>query len=145
VQQKTRLLIAVSSPWVAQRLAGPLSDLASQLGAEAVVAHVSQNKEEDEHESDAQQRGEGAIQIVVEALSAADVSAESVLLLADDVARAILNTAKSQRCQMIVLGLTRPGGFWAGRWFGSSVQRAVLKHTTMPVLLWPLEETFPEE
>ena len=53
----SRMLIAVSSPWASEKLAEPIADMARRLDATAVVAHVAQLQDEDEHESDATQRG----------------------------------------------------------------------------------------
>src|SRR5258706_11708824 len=37
----SRILVAVSSPWAAQKAVDPVSNLAKRLGAEVLVIHVS--------------------------------------------------------------------------------------------------------
>jgi len=37
----SRIMIAVSSPWAAQKAVEPVADLAKRLGAEVLVVHVS--------------------------------------------------------------------------------------------------------
>src|SRR5258706_8480781 len=37
----SRIMIAVSSPWAAQKVVEPVADLAKRLGAEVLVVHVS--------------------------------------------------------------------------------------------------------
>ncbi len=84
------MLIAVSSPWASEKLAEPIADMAKRLDASAVVAHVAQLQDEDEHESDATQRGEETLKLLTQTLKTANVEVESVMLFSDDVAKAIL-------------------------------------------------------
>jgi len=60
------------------------------------------------------------------------------MLFADDVPKAIINTAKARACTMIVLGLTA-----RGRSNGSSPGRAtaIIRSADMPVLLCPANWT----
>ena len=37
----SRILVAISSPWAANRVAEPVVDLARKLGAEVLIVHVS--------------------------------------------------------------------------------------------------------
>ena len=133
------MLIAVSSPWASDKLTEPLSDLARRLDAQAVVAHVAQLQEHDEHESDARQRGEQTLRVLTEGLKAAGVDAEGVMLFSDDVSKAILNTAKARNCTMIVLGLTGKGVL--KRLIAGDVPGNIIRSSDMPVLLCPANWT----
>ncbi len=132
---KSRMLIAVSSPWASQKLASPIADMAKRLDAEGVIAHVAQLHDEDEHETDAQQRGEQTLQLLNDQLNEAGVTVESLMLFADDVSKAILNTAKARSCTMIVLGLTGKGVL--KRLIAGDVPANIVRQADMPVLLCP--------
>jgi len=132
---RSRLMIAVSSPWASQKLAEPLADLILRLDAEALVAHVAQVQDADEHEADAKQRGEQTLATLVENLQEAGVKAEGLMLFADDVAKAILNTAKARDCSMIVLGLTGKGIF--KRLIAGDIPTDIIRQADLPVLLCP--------
>ncbi|MEX0655748.1 MAG: universal stress protein [Phycisphaeraceae bacterium] len=129
------MLIAVSSPWASEKLVQPLADLAARLDAEAVVAHVAQLQDEDEHETDATQRGEQTLQLMTEGLQAAGVKAEGVMLFSDDTSKAILNTARARQCTLIVLGLTGKGVL--KRLIAGDVPSNLIRQTSLPVLLCP--------
>ena len=129
------MLIAVSSPWASEKLTGPIADLAKRLGAEALVTHVAEVKDEDESESEARQRGEQTLKLLVESLQTAGVTAEGVMLFADDVPKAIINTAKARGCTMIVLGLTGKGVF--KRLIAGDVPGNIIRMADLPVLLCP--------
>jgi len=129
------MLIAVSSPWASQKLAAPLADLARRLDAEVVVAHVAQLHDEDEHESDAQQRGEQTLQLLTDQLKEAGLPTEGLMLFSDDVSKAILNTAKARNCTMIVLGLTGKGVL--KRLIAGDVPANIIRQADLPVLLCP--------
>lgn len=131
----SRLLIAVSSPWASEKLASPIADLARRLDAEVVVAHVAQLHEEDEHESDATQRGEQTLQLLTDELREAGIEAEGVMLFSDDTAKAILNTAAARQCTLIVLGLTGKGVL--KRLIAGDVPANLIRQTTLPVMLCP--------
>ncbi|MCE9590857.1 MAG: universal stress protein [Planctomycetes bacterium] len=132
---RSKLLIAVSSPWASEKLAAPIADLAKRLDAEAVVAHVTQSLDEDDSESDAKQRGEQTLRLLTEELRNAGVKAESLMLFSDDVPKAILNTAKARGCTMIVLGLTPKGPL--KRLIAGDVPNNIIRIADMPVLLCP--------
>ena len=129
------MLIAVSSPWASEKLAEPIADMARRLDATAVVAHVAQQQDEDEHETDATQRGEETLNLLTKTLAAAGVNVESVMLFSDDVAKAILNTAHAKQCTFIVLGLTGKGVL--KRLIAGDVPANIVRQADMPVLLCP--------
>jgi len=106
---KSKVLIAVSSPWASEKLAAPIADLVSRLGGEALVSHVTTMQDEDETENDANIRGEQTLALLVSQLREAGLEAEGVMLFSDDTAKAILKTARARNCTMIVLGLTGKG------------------------------------
>ena len=136
---KSRLLVAVSSPWASEKLADPIADLAKRLDAEVVVGHVAQLHDEDEHESDANQRGEETLKLLTEDLRKAGVNAEGVMLFSNDVPKAILSTAKARNCTMIVLGLTGKGVL--KRLIAGDVPGNIIRHADLPVLLCPANWT----
>ncbi len=133
------MLVAVSSPWAGEKLAGPIADLARRVEATAVVAHVAQLHDEDEHESDATQRGEQTLKTLIEGLREAGIDAEGVMLFSDDTAKAILNTARARQCTMIVLGLTGRGVL--KRLIAGDVPGNLIRQTDLPVLLCPANWT----
>lgn len=132
---KSRILVAVSSPWASQKLSAPIADLAHRLDAEALVAHVAQLQDEDESESDAKQRGDQTLQVMLEGLKQAGVNAEGLMLFTDDVAKALLNTAKARGCTLIVLGLTGKGVL--KRLIAGDVPANIIRQADLPVLLCP--------
>ena len=132
---KSRILVAVSSPWASEKLAAPIADLTKRLNAEAIIAHVTQVQEEDEHESDATQRGEQTLKLLTEAMKEAGAEAEGLMLISNDVAKAILNTAKARNCTMIVLGLTGKGVL--KRLIAGDVPANIIRQADLPVLLCP--------
>lgn len=129
------MLVAVSSPWASEKLATPLSDLARRLGADVLVAHVAQQHDEDESETDARQRGEQTLMLLVENLRQTGLQADGVMLFSENIAKAILNTAKARDCTMIVLGLTGKGVL--KRLIAGDVPSAVIRQADLPVLLLP--------
>lgn len=133
------MLVAVSSPWASEKLAGPIADMARRLEATAVVAHVAQLHEEDEHESDATQRGEQTLKTLTDGLREAGIEAEGVMLFSDDTVKAILNTARARQCTMIVLGLTGRGVL--RRLIAGDVPGNLIRQTDLPVLLCPANWT----
>ncbi|MAE67529.1 MAG: hypothetical protein CMJ18_24995 [Phycisphaeraceae bacterium] len=129
------MLVAVSSPWASQKLTEPIVDLARRLDAEAIVAHVAKLKEEDESEADAKQRGEQTLKLLTQAMLDAGVDTQGVMLFADDVPKAIVNTAKARQCSLIVLGLTGKGVL--KRLIEGDVPGNVVRQADVPVLLCP--------
>ena len=131
----SKILIAVSSPWASEKLAQPIADLTRRLDAEAVVAHVATLQEEDEHESDATQRGEQTLKLLTDELRNAGVVTDGVMLFSDDTPKAILNTARARGCTMIVLGLTGKGVL--KRLIAGDVPTNIIRQAQVPVLLVP--------
>ena len=131
--------MGVSSPWASEKFAGPMIHLAQQLEADVTIAHVTHLQEEDEHESDAKQRGEQTLKLLADALHEAGIEAEGVLLFSDDVPKALLNTARARGCTLIVLGLT--GKSMLKRLIAGDVPGNVIRQTDIPVLLFPPNAT----
>jgi nucleotide-binding universal stress UspA family protein len=136
---RSRILVAVSSPWASEKLTPPIADLARRLDAETIVAHVAQLQEEDEQESDATQRGEQTLKTLTDGLREAGIAAESLMLFSDDTAKAILNTARARQCSLIVLGLTSKGVL--KRLIAGDVPSNLIRQTDLPVLLCPANWT----
>ncbi len=132
---RSRLLVAVSSPWAAEKLALPVVDLASRLEARVVVAHVAVVRPEDEHVDQAAKRGEGALAVLGEALEAGGIEMEGVMLFGDDVAKAILHAAGEGNCSLIVAGCTARGPI--RRWVAGDVPTFLVRQSAVPVLLLP--------
>jgi nucleotide-binding universal stress UspA family protein len=130
----SRILVAVSSPWAAQKVAEPLADLAKRLGAEVLVVHVSRPSGGQMREQE-QADGESAISLLREKLQGAGVTVQTLLMFSDDVARAILNTAGEREVSFIVLGLTGKNVF--ARLLAGNVPVELIKNTKIPVLLFP--------
>lgn len=131
----SRLLIAVSSPWASEKLAEPIVDLCRRLNARALVAHVAQLQDDDEHESDAKQRGDQTLGMLTERLKEEGIESEGIMLFSDDVPKAILNTARANQCTLIVLGLTGKGVF--KRLIAGDVPANIIRSADIPVLLCP--------
>lgn len=129
------MLVAVSSPWASEKLTGPIADLAGRLEAEVIVAHVAEVKEEDEHESEAMQRGEQTLKLLTDSLQESNIKAESVMLFSDDIAKAIMNTARARDCTLIVMGLTGKGVL--KRLIAGDVPSNIIRQSEIPILLCP--------
>ena len=130
----SRILIAVSSPWAAQKVLEPIADLARRLSAEVLVIHVSRPSAGQMREQE-QADGEAAISLLREKLTERNVVVQTLLLFSDDIARAILNTANERQVSMIVLGLTGKNVF--ARLLAGNVPVELIKNTKVPVLLLP--------
>ena len=130
----SRILVAVSSPWAAEKLVDPLSDLAGRLKAEVLVIHVSRPSGGQMREQE-QADGEAAIRLLREHLQERHVVVQDLLMFSDDIARAILNTAVERNVTMIILGLTGKNVF--ARLLAGNVPVELIKNTKIPVLLLP--------
>ena len=131
--------MGVSSPWASEKFAGPIIDLAQRLEADVIIAHVAQLQEEDEHESDAKQRGEQTLKLLADSLQEAGIDVEGVMLFSDDIPKALLKTARARGCTLIVLGLTGKSMF--KRLIVGDVPGNVTRQTDIPVLLFPPNAT----
>ena len=130
----SRILVAVSSPWAAQKVVDALADLASRLKAEVLVVHVSRPSGGQMREQE-QADGEAAIRLLREYLQERNVVVQDLLMFSDDIARAILNTAVEREVTMIVLGLTGKNVF--ARLLAGNVPVELIKNTRVPVLILP--------
>jgi len=134
----SRILLAVSSPLAAQRVAQPVGDLARRMGAQVVVVHVSRpctGQMRDQEQAD----GEASLNLLREKLESFGVGVQTLLLFADDVASAILKTADECDASLIVLGLTAKNIF--ARLLAGNVPVELIKGTRRPVLLLPPDWT----
>src|SRR3954471_23697866 len=98
----SRILIAVSSPWAAQKVVDPVADLAKRLGAEVLVVHVSRPSGGQMREQE-QANGEAAIHLLREKLQERGLNVQELLMFSDDIARAVINTAVERDVTLIVL------------------------------------------
>ena len=130
----SRILVAVSSPWAAQKVVDALGDLASRLKAEVLVVHVSRPSGGQMREQE-QADGEAAIRLLSDKLQEKSVVVQDLLMFSDDIARAILNTAVERGVTMIVLGLTGKNVF--ARLLAGNVPVELIKNTKIPVLILP--------
>jgi nucleotide-binding universal stress UspA family protein len=130
----SRILVAVSSPWAAEKVVAPLSELAKRLDAEVLVVHVSRPSGGQMREQE-QADGESAISLLRTKLQEMDVAVQTLLMFSDDIARAILNTAAEREVTLIVLGLTGKNIF--ARLLAGNVPVELIKNTRIPVLLLP--------
>jgi nucleotide-binding universal stress UspA family protein len=130
----SRILVAVSSPWAAQKVIDCIGDMAKRLSAEVLVVHVSRpsgGQMRDQEQAD----GEEAIRFLREKLQQRDLVVQDLLMFSDDIARAILNTAVEREVTMIVLGLTGKNVF--ARLLAGNVPVELIKNTKIPVLILP--------
>jgi nucleotide-binding universal stress UspA family protein len=130
----SRILIAVSSPWAAQKVLEPLADLAKRISAEVLVVHVSRPSGGQMREQE-QADGEAAISLLREKLQEKGITVQTLLMFSDDIARAVLNTAAEREVTLIVLGLTGKNVF--ARLLAGNVPVELIKNTKVPVLLLP--------
>jgi nucleotide-binding universal stress UspA family protein len=130
----SRILVAVSSPYAAQKLVDPIADLAKRLGAEVLVVHVSRPSGGQLREQE-QATGEDAISLLRDKLQERNVAVQDLLMFSDDIARAILNTAVEREVTLIVLGLTGKNVF--ARLLAGNVPVELIKNTTIPVMILP--------
>ena len=98
----SRILVAVSSPWAAEKVAEPLAGLALQLNAEVLAVHVSRPSGGQMREQE-QADGEAAVRLLNDRLASRNVAVQTLLMFSDDIARAILNTAVERQITLIVL------------------------------------------
>jgi len=127
-------MIAVSSPWAAQKAVEPVADLAKRLGAEVLVVHVSRPSGGQMREQE-QADGESSINMLRQALSDKGLSVQTLLMFSEDIARAILNVAAEREVTLIVLGMTGKNIF--ARLLAGNVPVELIKNTKIPVLLLP--------
>ena len=130
----SRILVAVSSPWAAQKVLDCVSDLARRMSAEVIVVHVSRPSGGQMREQE-QADGETAIRLLREKLQERGLVVHDLLMFSDDIARAILNTAVEREATMIVLGLTGKNVF--ARLLAGNVPVELIKNTRIPVLILP--------
>lgn len=130
----SRILVAISSPWAATRVAAAVNDLARKLAAEVLIVHVSRpsgGQARDEEQAE----GEGAISALRQQLQEKSVAVQTLLLFSDDIAKAIITTAEEREVSLIVLGLTGKNVF--ARLLAGNVPVELIKNTKVPVLLLP--------
>lgn len=132
----SRIMVAISSPWAAQRVAGPVSDLARKLGAEVLIVHVSRPSGGQMREQE-QAEGEGAISTLRQQLQDKSIAVQTLLLFSDEIAKALLGIAEEREVTLIVLGLTGKNVF--ARLLAGNVPVELIKNTRVPVLLLPPE------
>jgi nucleotide-binding universal stress UspA family protein len=130
----SRILVAVSSPWAAEKAVEPVSNLAKRLGAEVLVIHVSRPSGGQMREQE-QADGEQAISLLRQSLQDRGVTVQTLLMFSEDIARAILNVAEERQVTLIALGLTGKNIF--ARLLAGNVPVELIKNTKTPVLLLP--------
>jgi nucleotide-binding universal stress UspA family protein len=130
----SRLMVAVSSPWAAEKVLETVADLANRLSAEVLVVHVSRPSGGQMREQE-QADGESAIRFMREKLQSRGIAVQDLLMFSDDIARAVLNTAIERDVSMIILGLTGKNVF--ARLLAGNVPVELIKNTRIPVLILP--------
>jgi nucleotide-binding universal stress UspA family protein len=130
----SRILVAVSSPWAAEKAVDPVTDLARRLSAEVLVIHVSRPSGGQMREQE-QADGEKAITLLRHSLQERGVNVQTLLMFSEDIARAILNVAVEREVTLIALGLTGKNVF--ARLLAGNVPVELIKNTRIPVLLLP--------
>src|SRR6476646_10999459 len=137
-ERMSRILVAVSSPYAAGKVAECVSDLAKRMSAEVLVVHVSRPSGGQMREQE-QADGEAAIRLLSDKLQEKGVAVQDLLMFSDDIARAVLNTAVERDVTMIVLGLTGKNVF--ARLLAGNVPVELIKNTRVPVLILPPDWT----
>lgn len=132
----SRILVAVSSPYAAEKVVTAVADLAKRLAAEVLVVHVSRPSGGQMRQQE-QAEGEAAVSLLRSKLQQLDVPVQTLLMFSEDIARAILNTAGEHQISLIVLGLTGKNIF--ARLLAGNVPVELIKNTKIPVLLLPPE------
>lgn len=130
----SRILLAISSSYAADRVAATVTDLARKLGAEVLIVHVSRPSGGQMHDQE-QAEGELAISGLRRQLQDQSIAVQSLLLFSDDIAQAIQSTAEERGVTLIVLGLTGKNVF--ARLLAGNVPVELIKNTRVPVLLLP--------
>lgn len=130
----SRILVAVSSAWAAQKALDPIADLARRMGAEVLIVHVSRPSGGQLREQE-QADGEAALSTLSQKLQERGVVVQTLLMFSDDIARAVLNTAAEREATLIILGLTGKNVF--ARLLAGNVPVELIKNTRIPVLLLP--------
>ena len=136
----SRILVAVSSPWAAEKAADTVADLARRLTAEVLVVHVSRPSGGQLREQE-QADGEAAIRLLRDRLQQKNIPVQDLLMFSDDIARAILNTSVEREVSLIVLGLTGKNVF--ARLLAGNVPVELIKNTKIPVLILPPDWSRP--
>jgi len=132
---KSRILIAVSTPWASDRLVETVRDLANRLEATVVVAHVAQSSDEDKTEEEAKERGQQTLSTLTSKLAETGINAEGVLLFGDDIARAIINAAAANDVTLIAIGASGKGRM--ARLLAGDVPQQVMRLCERPLLVFP--------
>ena len=130
----SRILVAVSSPYAAGKVAECVSDLAKRMSAEVLVVHVSRPSGGQMREQE-QQDGESSIALLRQALTDKGIVVQTLLMFSEDIARAILNVADERQVSLILLGLTGKNVF--ARLLAGNVPVELIRNTRVPVLLFP--------
>ena len=130
----SRILVAVSSPYAAQKVVDAVGDLAKRLAAEVLVVHVSRPSGGQMREQE-QQDGESSIAMLRQSLTDKGIVVQTLLMFSEDIARAILNVADEREVTVIVLGLTGKNVF--ARLLAGNVPVELIKNTKIPVLILP--------
>src|SRR5688500_3338410 len=130
----SRILVAVSSPYAAGKVAECVSDLARRMTAEVLVVHVSRPSGGQMREQE-QSDGEAAIRLLRETLQEKSIVVQDLLMFSDDIARAILSSAVEGDLTMIGRGLT--GKNVLARLLAGNVPVELIKNARIPVLILP--------
>jgi len=130
----SRILVAISSPWAAQKVVDMLADLAKRMNAEVLAVHVSRPSGGQMREQE-QADGEAAISMLRQTLQDRGVVVQTLLMFSEDIAHAILNIAQERQVTLIALGLTGKNIF--ARLLAGNVPVELIKNTRIPVLLLP--------
>ena len=130
----SRILLAISSSYAADRVAATVTDLARKLGAEVLIVHVSRPSGGQMHDQE-QAEGELAISGLRRQLQDQSIAVQSLLLFSDDIAQAIQSTAEERGVTLIVLGLTGKNVF--ASLLAGNVPVELIKNSSVPVLLLP--------
>ena len=132
---RSRILVAVSTPWASDRLVETVRDLAERLEAAVIVAHVAQSSDEDKTEEEAKERGQQTLSTLTTKLTEAGITADGVLLFGDDIARAIINAAEAHDATLMAIGASGKGRM--ARLLAGDVPQQVMRLCARPLIVFP--------
>lgn len=130
----TRILLAVSEQWVADKRIDALGQWAARMQAEILAVNVIYGTDRAPAEK---APGERILEQVATRLRAHVPGVDSLLLFSDDVANALLKTAEEHKATMIVLGLSNKG--LMARLFEGDIPANIVKSTRLPILMLPAD------
>ncbi len=128
----TKILVPTAGPLPAINMVETIKDFSLKLGAEILVIYIQRTKAKQDKE-----RGEAALDIFRK-LENEGVKIDARILNSEDIPAKIIEVAKSESVDLIVMGATRAN--WIKKRMVGSVNQKVLQNAPCPVLEVPFEK-----